>query len=737
MSIFKNRPLALGCALFLILLTISYNGNNSTAKVILSIGVLFVLLISALILFDKKRYFSLLLPYLIPIALAVLICGSVSALSFCRDRSIAEKYDDTESSCELIIESVEYESSYQSAYVCICDEIGQRILVTVNGDELKRGQIINADIQLFLMGNGNSEKDIYSREGIYLKAFCKAYDIISENASGVKIFFGGLNEKYTERIRGFVDEDTSSVISALFLGNKSYLGDSERRDFARLGISHILALSGIHLSIIASMVSGVFNSVGLGIRKRYLLTMGVIVFFICLTGFSESAIRSGVMLIILYTMFFFKKRSDFVTEIFLSVSLICVVSPYSIASVSLMLSFFAMLGCAVSGFIMRRNKTRGFLRKLVSSIVTTLTVTFMTLPIVFSKFGFVSLVAPLSNLIFIPLFTLLLFISPPLLFFGGAGFIGDGICFLCDGLTDIILSVVEFFASIEGIVIPISTSIDKWGVILLFASVVLIALLNKKKALLVGFSVMMIGISLISYQGISLHVERMENNYIRTYGDNRGDRTFLESNGKICVIDSVYPSKNSLSEVLSFVEDMSYMEMELYVMTDYSVWAPDAIDMLTDRMYVRNVAVPSPDNRDESELFKAIERCLTEKGVNLVEISHKTEFEDVKIYFAPTEYLPRSTKRLVAYYVEGETSRYTYAGGATYESRTVYNFVERSINGSDAVFFGSSGPKFKYRYDYDLTDVKYLMFATRAVYYCKCKTQGSKTVLEGRVFILN
>ena len=738
MSIFRYRPLALGCAVFLALLRLLYYKSINAATVIFAIGAFLALLIIIFSLLSKKRLVRIGLSYLIPLALAFLACALLSVFVFGKDRDVAGKYAYTEGRYEMLVETVEYENEYQNAYLGRCDEIGQRIFIITDEERLERGQLIRADFEFIPIkeiGSAVSEKDIYTSDGIYLKAYCQNVETVSEGNSSIRIFFNGLNSKYTERIQGITNGDTSSIISALFLGNKSLLESSNRRDFARLGISHILALSGIHLSIIVSMVSGVFGSAGIGIRKRYFLTMGVIVFFICMTGFSESAIRSGVMLGILYTMFFFKKRSDFITEIFLSVTLICVFLPYSVMSVSLMLSFFAMLGCAVSGFIMRKTRLPGFLRKIVSSLVTTLTVSLMTLPVVFMNFGFISLIAPLSNLIFIPLFTALLFVSPFLLALGDVSFIGEPLRLICEGLTEFILNLSEYFASLSGIVLPLRTDADKYGVVLLFLSVALIALL-RKRSILLGILILAVGVSLISYQGISLRNERMENDYARTFGDSRGDRTYIESNGKLCVIDSIYTSKGSLRQVYDYVSEMGYMEIEMYIMTDYTARSYEALDMLTDAIYVRSVAVPTPANEDEFELFLAIQSMAESKNIALYEISRKMEFEDLKIFFAPTEFLPRSTKRLVAYYIEGKTSRYTYAGASTYESRRVYNFVEKSINASDAVFFGGSGPKFKYRYEYDLTNVKYLMFATKAVYYCKCETRHSRTVLEGRIFSL-
>ena len=375
------------------------------------------------------------------------------------------------------------------------------------------------------------------------------------------------------------------------------------------------------------------------------------------------------------------------------------------------------------------------MRKIVGGIVTTFAVSMITLPIVFLRFGMMSTIAPLSNLVIIPLFTILLILSPLLLIFGDFGFVGSGIAWMCQGLTWIIMSIVEYFAKFKDIVFSLYTDVHKYAVIIIFVGICLFMLLGKRR-LYVGTSVLCIGIVLLVSQNAFIANQRLENTYVHTLGNDKGDRTYLESGGEICIIDSVYLTKSSVYEPYSRVRKLGYTEIGLYVVSDYTEWSYDALELLTDKTYVRRVALPVPtDSKEAEELYKT-SRMLASKGVEVSVSQGRKEFMDADIVFGPNEYTSRSTKRLVAYSIEGKSSRYTYIGSAVWENKEAGAFARSYGEASDVIYFGCSGPKFRYRFKYDLTNVKYCIFSTKAVYYSNCDTQNVRTVMQGRRFIL-
>jgi hypothetical protein len=108
----------------------------------------------------------------------------------------------------------------------------------------------------------------------------------------------------------------------------------------------------------------------------------------------------------------------------------------------------------------------------------------------------------------------------------------------------------------------------------------------------------------------------------------------------------------------------------------------------------------------------------------------------VKIIFAPYEKLPRSTKRLVLYCIEGKSSRYTYVGASAYEGTRSYRYAQGFIDASDAVYFGAYGPKFLTDFKFDLSQIDYCIMSERAKQFSKCDIEEDDIFPSKQRFIL-
>ena len=270
MNIFKNRPLALGCALFLLLLYVLYHGSIVVSASVLVAG---IVLVFCLLVFNLRKNCTprvrAVTVYLIPVVLAIILSSILSVFVYQSNKAKAEALYGTEGQYTVMIESEEYESSYKSSYVGEIKELDIRAVVTVYGCEFNIGDTVKADIILEKLTDGKYGTGAEKRHlenGILIGAECYTAVRLEKGAISIRTAFSTLNESFSKRISSMTDKDTSAVVSALLLGNKSGLSQSDRRDFARLGISHILALSGMHLSIIAVIISGVLT--GTGFNKR-------------------------------------------------------------------------------------------------------------------------------------------------------------------------------------------------------------------------------------------------------------------------------------------------------------------------------------------------------------------------------------------------------------------------------------------------------------------------------------
>ena len=184
------------------------------------------------------------------------------------------------------------------------------------------------------------------------------------------------------------------------------------------------------------------------------------------------------------------------------------------------------------------------------------------------------------------------------------------------------------------------------------------------------------------------------------------------------------------------VRDRGYVEIENYIVNDYSSDCVETLDMMTDILYIRNIYLPSPKDKLEGDIFNELYGILSKKGVDVYEIDKIVELDDVRIIYADEEWLPRSSKRLVCFSVESATSRYTYVGASVFEGTVSNDFAERYIGGSDIVCFGSYGAKYKIPFNYDINGVDYLVVTEVAQPYSNCEDENVKKVGIEQVFIL-
>ncbi len=158
----------------------------------------------------------------------------------------------------------------------------------------------------------------------------------------------GLNIRYklSETISCifYNNPQAAAILKGILLGDKSGFTDEMYIKFANSGISHIVAVSGLHLSILFSFLMIVFT--GRPSKKRYALILSVpfIISFVAISAFSPSVCRAAIMLLIAILATFSRENYDPATSLFAALGIIIAAIPYSLFSKSLLLSCFATLG---------------------------------------------------------------------------------------------------------------------------------------------------------------------------------------------------------------------------------------------------------------------------------------------------------------------------------------------------------------------------------------------------------
>jgi hypothetical protein len=140
-----------------------------------------------------------------------------------------------------------------------------------------------------------------------------------------------------------------------------------------------------------------------------------------------------------------------------------------------------------------------------------------------------------------------------------------------------------------------------------------------------------------------------------------------------------------------------------------------SVDSLTDITIIRTILLPKPQTDTERDYYQRIEGICNEKNVSLSTFDSEITFEDSKIYVMPR--VDMGYRNAVAFRICANNSVCTYVSS---NSRAVPSyFVEDSIEVSDAVIFGSYGPKYNTPYSYKAKSLDYVIFLGDSRDYCQ------------------
>jgi len=224
-------------------------------------------------------------------------------------------------------------------------------------------------------------------------------------ASGVG-GFAELRAALGEPLRRLVPEPESGILLGIALGDRASIGPDVAYAFSRSGTSHLLAISGFNMTLVASAVGAVLRGRA-GPRVRAVATIGAVVLYSLLVGLGASVVRSAVMAAITSLGLALGRRAAAANGLCAAIAAMLALEPATIGDASFLLSAGATAGLlAFQGPIAARL---AWLPPLAGDgLAATLAATVPTLPLVAGIFGRISLISPIANVIAVPLFPALM-----------------------------------------------------------------------------------------------------------------------------------------------------------------------------------------------------------------------------------------------------------------------------------------------------------------------------------------
>lgn len=271
-------------------------------------------------------------------------------------------------------------------------------------EELPAGTMVYASGTLERVeGPGNpgefDSRQYYACQHIYY--FLKNAEIEkkSRTYSGYQQRLLDLKDKLCGILEKAAGED-APVFEAMLLGEKTDLDSELKLRYQMGGMIHILAISGLHISILGMGLFQLLKRIGFGNTGAGIIALGIMLQYGMLTGGSVSAMRAVCMFLLSVGAKIIGRSYDLLTALALSAILLLLDSPAYLYSSSFLLSFGAVAGLgAVSSFLL---EITGAKNKWFKSFLSSLSVQIATLPVMLVFFGEVSLAGIFLNLFVLP-----------------------------------------------------------------------------------------------------------------------------------------------------------------------------------------------------------------------------------------------------------------------------------------------------------------------------------------------
>ncbi len=225
-------------------------------------------------------------------------------------------------------------------------------------------------------------------------------------------YFTSVKEKLREVINSNLPNPQSAILSGILLGDKLNISKEWKQKLANTGTSHIVAVSGMNIIILAEILVGFGVLVGLFRQQALWFSLILIWFFIALIGFQASAIRAGIMGSILIFCQILGRQGVSFRALCLAVAIMLAIQPELLRySLSFQLSVLATLGLIQIGPIIQSKVKSEIISAALSAQV-------FTLPLLIYSFNSISLVGLVVNVLIVPLLPLIMVLG--LVFLAGA-----------------------------------------------------------------------------------------------------------------------------------------------------------------------------------------------------------------------------------------------------------------------------------------------------------------------------
>lgn len=204
-----------------------------------------------------------------------------------------------------------------------------------------------------------------------------------------------------------LNEDNASISYAILFGEKQGLSDNLTNMFSYAGISHILAVSGLHIGVLVSFIYYGLRKIKIHGVIRLIILGLILIFYSYLCSFTPSVCRASIVAMIASLCDVLKIRNDSLSSLSIAGIIILLFNPFSLFSISFQLSFLCVFSIISLAPTIAKLLMKFKLPKFVASLLAiSISTNLVILPICMNVFTKVSLLGIITNLFVLPIFSI-------------------------------------------------------------------------------------------------------------------------------------------------------------------------------------------------------------------------------------------------------------------------------------------------------------------------------------------
>ncbi|MFH1827082.1 MAG: ComEC/Rec2 family competence protein [bacterium] len=254
---------------------------------------------------------------------------------------------------------------------------------------------------------------------------------------------------FTNVINSYLPEPHASLLNGILFGVQLKTSQSFFQELKIVGLLHIVVLSGINITLLASIIAsftGFLNK-----KVSLIITITSIVLFVFFVGPEPPIVRAAIMGSLSLIAIIFGRQKSSLYLLFLSGLVVALFRPLWIKSVSFQLSYGATLGIILFGKVKLKGReiSSHFIYEITKEIKPSIAAQIFTVPIIFLYFKQISLIAPISNLLVSPIISPLMVFGFITAILGKINFyLGLIPSYICYGLLSYVVFVIDFLSKL-------------------------------------------------------------------------------------------------------------------------------------------------------------------------------------------------------------------------------------------------------------------------------------------------